>query len=1065
MCVSGLCSDRRVALRYVLQRDPILPAARLALDPDQERVAAHRGGPLLVLAGPGTGKTATLIETVARRVEAGTDPAGLLLLTFSRRAAAELRERLARRLGGGAVAPAAWTFHSFCLALLTEERARELPGSPRLRLLSGPEQEVVIRDLLRGDADDGRPWPSPLNGVLGTRGLAAEVRALVARAQLVGLDPATFAAVADRPEWHAVADFYGRYLDAIEAQGALDYAELVARAASLAARPAVLTRLRARFAAVWVDEYQDTDPAQERLLRALAGDGGDLTVVGDPDQSIYAFRGADVAGIEQFPARFPTRQGKPAPVIALRHCRRSGPVLRAASRRVAAALPPAPDPTHRALRGCGAAQDDRIEVLTFASAGAEAEHIADLLRRAHLDEGVSWSQMAILVRSGTAAIPYLRRVLGGLGVPVEVAGDELPIGAEAAVAPLLLALRCASDPGQLSADRVRVLLTSPLVGADTADLRRLGRALRAHARAAHPDRPPEPSADLVRRAVLTPSLLGPLDEREAGPARRLLRLLSAAESKLEGGGSPAEALWAVWAASPWREKLADLAGGPSREARAADRDLDAVVALFDAVGRTLEQRPGVGTRALLETLEAQQIPAAGQDERVLPREGVRLLTAHRSKGLEWELVVVCGVQEGTWPDLRPRGSLLQPDALGPNGAEPAPTVTRLLADERRLFYVACTRARNRLVVTAVATAADDGERPSRFLTELGPLPVAICQRPLRPRTLAGLVAALRHEALDPAATQAARQAAAARLAQLAAATDHHGRALVAAADPDRWWGLLPRTTGRPYDPGPPLGLSASTVTGLGECPLRWYLAHEVRADAPATTALGFGKVIHAVADLIARGLLAPDPAALAAELDRVWPALGFDAPWHGAHERDQAEQAMTRLARHVASVRDRELVGSEADFDMVVELASGPVRLKGRIDRVEIQADATVVVVDLKTGKRAPSGADLAEHPQLALYQYVVESGRLADLPAGTRSGGGELWQLRMDGATAGDGRGPKVQRQSPPRDHEGLLTVLDAARRQVVEERFPATPGRACGSCGFRVCCPAQQEGRGVVA
>lgn len=1055
-------------VRYVLRRDPVLPGSTLALDPDQERVAAHRGGPLLVLAGPGTGKTATLIETVARRVESGADPGSLLLLTFSRRAAGELRERLARRLGGSAIAPAAWTFHSFCLALLTEERARTRPGAARPRLLSGPEQEVVIRDLLRGDAEDGRPWPPPLGGVLDTRGLAAEVRALVARAQLVGLGPAGFAAVADRPEWRAVADFYERYLDAIEAQGALDYAELVARASSLAARPAVLTRLRARFAAVWVDEYQDTDPAQERLLQALAGDGGDLTVVGDPDQAIYAFRGADVAGIEQFPLRFRTRAGSPAPVIALRHCRRSGPALVAAGRRVAAAFPPAPDPTHRALiarPAAGGEGDDRLEVYTFPSAGAEAEHIADLLRRAHLDDGVPWSQMAVLVRSGTTMIPYLRRVLGGLGVPVEVAGDELPLGAEAAVAPLLLALRCASDPAQLTADRVRALLTSPLVGADAADLRRLGRALRANARARHPDRPPPASAELVRRAIGEPALLQPLSERDAAAARRLVRLLAAAAGTLRSGGSPAEALWAVWEGCSWRQRLADLAGGRGREARAADRDLDAIVALFDAVGRTLEQRPGVGVRGLLETLEAQQIPAAGQDERVLPREGVRLLTAHRSKGLEWRLVVVCGVQEGSWPDLRPRGSLLSPDALGPSGAQPAPTVTRLLADERRLFYVACTRARERLVVTAVGTAADDGERPSRFLTDLVEEPVAITRRPLRPRTLAGIVAGLRHEAVDPAAAPAARTAAAARLAQLAAATDQTGRPLVAAADPDRWWGLLARTEGRGYDQAAPLPLSASTVTGLGDCPLRWYLGHEVRADSAATTALGFGKVIHAVADLIARGALPPDPAVLGAALDRVWPALGYDAPWHGAYERDQAQQALARLARHVAGVRDRELVGSEAAFDVIVELASGPVQLRGRIDRVEVQADSTVVVVDLKTGKRSPSRTELSQHPQLALYQYVVESGALEGVPAGTRSGGGELWQLRFDGPPAGDGFAPKVQAQPPPGDHRELLDALDAARRQVVEERFPATPGRACGNCAFRICCPAQHEGRGVVA
>lgn len=1047
---------------YRLRRSPAPAAGRLELDADQEKVAAHRDGPLLVLAGPGTGKTATLVETVARRVEDGADPQALLVLTFSRRAATELRDRLARRLGGRAAAPAAWTFHSFCLALVTEERARVSPGAPGPRLLAGPEQEAMVRDLLRGDAEDRRPWPPPLDGVLDTRGLAAEVRDLVSRAQLVGLDPARFAAVADRAEWRAVADFYERYLSVLEAQGALDYAELVVRAAALAGRPEVLTRLRDRYRAVWVDEYQDTDPAQEQLLAALAGDGRELTVVGDPDQAIYAFRGADVTNIEQFPVRFRTRRGSPAPVIALRTCRRSGPVLVAAGRRVAAALPAAPGSSHRDLRPAGPGPGE-LELLTFGSAGAEAEWIADLLRRAHLDRGVRWADMAVLVRAG-GQIPFLRRVLGSAGVPVEVAADELPLASEAAVVPLLLALRCAADPGQLTAERVRALLTSPLIGADTAALRRAGRALRERSRAAAPGEVPPGSPELLRRAVIDPGLLAASPARDAAALRRLADLLGRARQALAGGG-PGQALWEVWDGSGWGRRLAAAAAGHGREARAADREMDAVVALFDAVDRAELQRPGVGVRGLLETLEAQQIPAGGAEERGPARPGVRLLTAHRSKGLEWALVVVAGVQEGSWPDLRARGSLLQPDALGPDGPQPPPTLPRLLADERRLFYVACTRARHRLVCTAVSAAADDGERPSRFLAELGELPPPQAGRPARPRTLPGLIAALRCEATDPAAPEPVRRAAAARLGRLAAARDGAGRPLAPQADPDQWWGLLDRTSGPPPDPAAVVGLSASTVTGLRDCPLRWYLSNQVHAEGRPGTALGFGTVIHALADQLARGHLPDEPAALDAELDRIWPALGYEAPWHGAAERRAAGDALGRLARHLAATGTRDLLGSEVPFEVTVELASGPVLLRGRLDRVEIDADGAVVVVDLKTGRSRPTAAEVADHPQLAIYQYVVEQGDLPGLPPGARSGGAELWQLRADGDRAGDGPGPKVQRQPPPAAHAELLDTLDAARRQVLAEQFPATPGRACATCRFTGCCPAQDAGRSLLA
>jgi hypothetical protein len=274
----------------------------------------------------------------------------------------------------------------------------------------------------------------------------------------------------------------------LDAQGAIDYAELVHRAVLIAEDPEHGPALRARYAAVFVDEYQDTDPAQERLLQALAGGGRDLVVVGDPDQSIYAFRGAEVRGLLEFPHRFPTATGTPAPVVALRTCRRSGASLLEASRLVAARLP-APGlaadriRAHRDLQPVAGTPAGVVEAHTHPSVGAEADAIAELLRREHLERGTPWSRMAVLVRSGARSVPLLRRVLTAAGVPLEVAGDELPLSREPAVAPLLTALRVADDPAELTTENARALLLSPLGGADPALLRRLGRELRAADRA------------------------------------------------------------------------------------------------------------------------------------------------------------------------------------------------------------------------------------------------------------------------------------------------------------------------------------------------------------------------------------------------------------------------------------------------------------------------------------------------------------------------------------------------------------------------------------------------------
>jgi len=201
----------------------------------------------------------------------------------------------------------------------------------------------------------------------------------------------------------------------------LDYSELVHRAVLLAETDDVRAQLRRQFKAVYVDEYQDTDPAQVRLLQAIAGDGRDLVVVGDPDQSIYAFRGADVRGILEFPTQFPQVDGRPADVVALSTTRRFGERLLTASRRIAHRIGMKGSidaETFRTFRepvaSDGPYGKGKVDIYTFTSSGAETDHIADLLRRAHLEDDVPWSEMAVLVRSGVTSIPGLRRALVAL---------------------------------------------------------------------------------------------------------------------------------------------------------------------------------------------------------------------------------------------------------------------------------------------------------------------------------------------------------------------------------------------------------------------------------------------------------------------------------------------------------------------------------------------------------------------------------------------------------------------------------------------------------------------------
>ncbi|WUN79463.1 UvrD-helicase domain-containing protein [Streptomyces erythrochromogenes] len=1257
------------------------------LDAAQRAVVDHPGGPLLVLAGPGTGKTTTLVEAVAARVEAGTDPSRILILTFSRKAAVELRDRAALRLGG-ARAPQATTFHSFCYGLVRAHQDTDLFADP-LRLLSGPEQDVMVRTLLEGQRRiRSIRWPDDLRAALTTRGFADEVRAVLARARELGLGPTALADFADRigrPDWKAAAAFLSEYLDVLDIQGTLDYAELLHRAVLLAERT---PSLASAYDAIFVDEYQDTDASQLRLLRALTGRGGTLVAFGDPDQSIYAFRGADINNVLDFESAFPGAQ-----VRALTVGRRSGAALLEATRLLTTRmplprLPAAAVRAHRALRATR--EGGRVEVFTYPTAGAELDNIADILRRAHLEDGVPWQDMAVLVRAGGRTLPAMRRALIAAGVPVETDGTDTPLRHEPAVAPLLTALRLTATPppatagepapepdpeaaslggpglqrdlaaaaaglalpaaagvlrgvpapephdpgaspepgpapephdpgaspeagpapephdpgaspeagpapephdpgaspeagpagpsapadgpltaaaagqavpaadladGSPAAGRARpaaagvpgpavadgpsaeaapadgpreadlavaggpapepqhadadaapaagaaptavadpaaeaepggpgaaygsetdegveaalMLLASPLGGMDSADLRRLGRALRDEERAAGV-KVPAPSDVLLARALAEPERLTAHDPAYARGAQRLGLLLRKARELLQGGGTAEEALWILWDGTPWPDRLERQArrGGPA--GRNADRDLDAVCALFDTAARAEERTGGSGALNFLEQLEAEDIAADTLTARTTRPDAVRLMTAHRSKGLEWSLVVVAGVQEGLWPDLRRRGSLLEADRIGRDGLAEPLTPGALLAEERRLFYVAATRARDRLVVTAVKAPAEDGDQPSRLLTELGVTPKDVTGRPRRPLAVPALVAELRATTVDPDASPALRDAAARRLARLAALTDDEDRPLVPAAHPQRWWGLYePTRSSVPLrDRDRPVALSGSALDQLANtCSLQWFLGREVKADAPSTAAQGFGNVVHVLADEVASGRTPADLAVLMERLDTVWDALAFDAPWKSAQEKENARAALERFLRwHTTDRGGREAVATEHEFDVTLEAGDVAVRVRGSMDRVEADPQGRAYVVDFKTGKSAPTKDEVARHPQLAVYQLAVREGAVDEVFDGVRPapGGAELVQLRQGAAQRDGGETvPRVQAQQPL-DGEWVGDLLATAAGRVLDERFAPAAGRHCDHCSFRSSCSARPEGRQTV-
>jgi superfamily I DNA/RNA helicase/RecB family exonuclease len=1038
------------------------------LDPTQQTVVDHPGGPLLVLAGPGTGKTTTIVEAVAARIDAGIDPEQILVLTFSRKAAAELRTRIAARVGRTIREPLARTFHSYAYGVL--RRAALLRGEAPPRLLTSAEQDAVVAELLRGDAEEEGAvrWPATLAPALATAGFRTELRELLMRATERGVGARQLAAwgrESGREHWVHAAAFQEQYeaVTAFSTAGrgdasGYDPAELVRAAiAELDGDPELLGQERERARWLFVDEYQDTDPAQVELLELLAGGGGNLVAVGDPDQAIYAFRGAEPRGIVEFPERFRHTGNRPANRVSLGVCRRSGAELLRISRAVAEGLPGPWE--HRRLTPVDGTDPGAAEVHVFGSAAVEAAYLADVLRRAHLLEGLPWSQLAVVVRTAVALGP-LRRALASAGVPVSVSADDLPLAGQPAVAPLLSALTALLPPSGsgreadgapvgLDEPAAEALLASPLGGATVLDLRRLRRAVRIALAAQGID--VAERGEPLAVALTDETLLEALPEHVSRPARRVAEVLAAGRVALAQDGTAEDVLWAMWQRSGLavRWARASAAGGPS--GAVADRDLDAVVALFDAAAGFVDRLPSADVRAFVAHLSAQELPGDTGAARAAAGETVRLLTAHASKGLEWDLVCVAGVQEGVWPDLRERTSLLGTEELIERAAGIDGTSvdrrTLALAEERRLFYVACTRARRRLVVTAVEGAldgADAGATASRFLDLVAPPPED--GRPLtelpRSLTLPALVAELRRTLTDPQTPPARRSGAASVLRRLAEVG-------VPGADPAGWWGLAPLSDGAPLVPEEAVvRVRPSAIETFQRCPLRWVLG-AVGAEASPDATRTVGSAVHAVAQQVAEGLPPGDaPAVLAAELDQ----LDLGPGWSDQRQRQSAQDMLDRFLRWHAT-EGRELIAAELDFDVTV----GRARIRGQVDRLERDGEGRLVVVDLKTGKTAAKNTE--EHGQLAAYQVAVAAGAFGE--HGTVPGGAALLQV-------GTGAKAKEQHQEPlpadvPLEETWAGELLAEVGDGMGAASFEVRTGSHCQRCPARRSCPLQEPGRQV--
>ena len=965
---------------------PELPA----VDVDGQRVLDRmaEGSNVVVLGAPGTGKTSLALRLLAEAVAGGRDA---VLLAPTRARADWLRGRAAHLLreGHGDGVVRVRTPAALALTILTTSLTMRPDPLPPPVLLAGAEEDSVLASMISTVT-----WPGLPTEATGSRAFRSELRNLLARAGELGVNANELADLGRRldvPVWGPASqllrtwDAQGRASAERRAQTRkMDTARLQDRAVEALSSwgSDVVTVPRPVPDLVLVDDYQDCTAATARLLTALAtpdpdGHRAQIVVLGDPDVAVETFRG----GTPSLLIAAEDHSGLGATRLRLTTCYRGNPGIAAVVADQSARVPVTGTTAHRqttlapqssARLTSGGSDDERpaaaagVEVILASSTWQEHAHVARALRLEHVHHGTAWSQMAVIVRSAADA-ETLARDLRRRGVPLASRTPAVLLRAEPAAAALLDIVRAAirdqlgghGEPPQR--DAAITLLTSPLVGLTTMDLRRLRRRLRQD---------PEATATRVSgtetwaRIGADAALLALLaDTEQASAFARSLdgeplstqadRLLTAARIiealRAATGETPADAprdvealLWAAWNASEraeaWRATALLPSASPVRSllSEAAEHDLDVVTALFKRAEVWAERHPGQDASCFLAEIDAEVLPSDSVAPQGRRPEGVAVMTPARCAGQEWELVVVAGLERDRWPDLRLRDSLTRTGLLvdavtgrltagttapgeesGGSGAMAAARA-QVRADERRMLIMALSRATRRLLLTATADAE---HAPSPFLTEIAHRAgIALTDADGAPLlspdtgdlTLRGLVGELRHAAICgnlETATDAERRrgrGAVDLLADLA-------RQGVSGADPATWIGAAGPTSHTPLvAQGERIRVSPSDVEGLAACPLKWFLTRN-GGSAPASDAQALGSLIHEIAERAeSEHLRGP---ALREAFEERLTDLGYPATWQGGLAADRARAMIERLDAYLS---DCDALGIRADVERPV---------------------------------------------------------------------------------------------------------------------------------------------------
>ncbi len=957
------------------------------LSPAQREAVLHGDGPLLIIAGAGTGKTTVLTRRIAHLIAAKRcRPEEILALTFTEKAALEMSERVDQLIPYGYAETWISTFHAFGDRVLRES-ALERGLNPEFRVLTAPEQVIFLKErLFELPLERFRPLGDPARHLRHLVGL-------VSRAKDEDVSPEEYLAwaesqraAAQRPEevdaalrHLELARFYEAYERLLAAAGVADFGDQIRRALTLLReRPAVREALRSRYRYLLVDEFQDTNHAQLELIRLLAGEAGNITVVGDDDQAIYRWRGAAAANLVAFKRLYPSA----TQVVLVENHRSTQQVLDAAAHLISYNNPyrlevvAGIDKRLRSRRGPGAP----VRQLHFDTVSAEADGVAELVAE-RLAQGRRPRDVAILVRSNDDADPFLR-ALNVLGIPHRFSGSRGLYSREE-VRQLVAFLRVLASPSD-SVSLFYLAASQPYRFPEHELLR-----LNEHAR-----RKTRPLLEVLRGLPGNEelaSLSGAL--REA--AARLVSHLDAAAADVPGRRT-GEVLYRYLQASG---TLQHLASSPTAANEARVRNIARFFETVRAYGDVAEHDRVPSFVAHLELLrEAGDDPAVAEAE--LDDDAVQVLTVHKAKGLEFPVVILVGCAEGKFPVQRRGDPLELPEALIRERLEGA---AAQYSEERRLFYVAMTRAEDELLLTSAADYGTAKPRKlSRFVVEALDLPSPLLV-PRRPRPLEALA---RHQ-----------------------------------GPPEPALGPL-----APLPEDATLRLSFNQLDDYETCPLKYRYVHLLRVPLLTHHRVVYGNAVHKAVQRMFRARLERRPFAeadLLAAFREAWVSEGFLSREHEERRLQAGEQALRRFFV-LESREPLAATGVEQEFSFRL----GRNMVVGRYDLV-VERDGHVQILDFKTGavedeERAAKRA--RESLQLDVYAlaHLKTVGRLPD------------WvELRFLESGLAAGRRPTLEESQ--RTEARILAAAEKIRRR----EFPATPSYlACSFCAFREICPYTARG-----